>query len=104
MNYSLSSVTAQSTFGRHGKGGSGNRVSELQSQAKLKPKFAEFICTYAEVYLYVCAVTKSVIPDSLWGCKKNREVVFGRKYYGTFQGPILINVLRCQAIHLLPAK
>ena len=108
MKYSLSSATALSTFGRHWTGDSGNRASEtfpkLQSQAKLKPKFAEFICTYAEVYLYVCAVTKSVIPDSLWGSKKNREVVFGREYFDTFQGSILIIVLRCQAIHLLPAK
>ncbi|KAL5504247.1 EST2 [Sanghuangporus vaninii] len=80
MNYTMSTITARSTLGRQGRGSvrssAMESLSKMQSQVKLKPKFAEFICSHAEVYLYVCAVTKSVIPHSLWGCEKNRKMVF----------------------------
>ncbi|KAL5526463.1 EST2 [Sanghuangporus sanghuang] len=80
MNYTMSTMTARPTFGRQGRGSvhssAMESLSKVQSQVKLKPKFAEFICSYAEVYLYVCVVTKSIIPHSLWGCEKNRKMVF----------------------------
>ncbi|KAH8117878.1 hypothetical protein DFH11DRAFT_1474784, partial [Phellopilus nigrolimitatus] len=54
--------------------------SKANSQMKYKPKFAEFTCSYAEVFLYARAVTKAVIPYALWGCAQNRKTMMLRAF------------------------
>ncbi|KAF8627995.1 hypothetical protein AX15_004120 [Amanita polypyramis BW_CC] len=46
-------------------------LSEAKRYARAKPRFAEFVCDYNEVYQYVALVTKSVIPNVFWGSKHN---------------------------------
>ena len=53
---------------------------KTQAQAKLKPKFAEFTCNIAEVYLFVCVITKEVIPHAFWGSHNNRKTAFSRAW------------------------
>jgi telomerase reverse transcriptase len=66
-------------------------LSEAKRHAKIKPRFAEFVCEYHEVcrpyvlvegnessrqvYRYVALVTKSVIPNSFWGSKHNLRLI-----------------------------
>ncbi|KAF5359331.1 hypothetical protein D9756_003256 [Leucocoprinus leucothites] len=40
-----------------------------------KPRFAEFTCSYVEVFRYVVVIVKAVIPKSFWGSKKNFKVI-----------------------------
>ena len=56
------------------------RISFPKTQSNHKPKFAEFMCSHAEVFLYVRAITKVVIPNEFWGCYRNRRTVLHRKY------------------------
>ena len=58
-----------------------NISTRAASQVKLKPKFAEYTCGHVEVYKYVCAVTKEVIPLELWGCARNRGMALQRELY-----------------------
>ncbi|TCD64911.1 hypothetical protein EIP91_003447 [Steccherinum ochraceum] len=53
----------------------GSALSQIQRQAKHKPRFAEFACSHAEVYYYAVCVTKAVVPLSLWGSEKNFKVI-----------------------------
>ncbi|KAF8690235.1 hypothetical protein AX14_003047 [Amanita brunnescens Koide BX004] len=50
-------------------------LSEAKRYAKIKPRFAEFVCEYHEVYRYVALVTKSIIPNSFWGSIYNLRLV-----------------------------
>ena len=90
MNYTMSTVTPPSVSNRRTKPDATPRdaasVSKTQPSADLKPKFAEFTCSHKEVYLFVCAVTNEIIPGALWGCKKNRKIVYGRECLPPFLG------------------
>ncbi|KAG5221222.1 telomerase reverse transcriptase [Salix suchowensis] len=50
-------------------------------QAKPKPKFAEFACSYVEVYRYVAAITHCVIPKAFWGNEANYRLIMRRELY-----------------------
>ncbi|KAK2460975.1 hypothetical protein APHAL10511_007445 [Amanita phalloides] len=50
-------------------------ISEARRHAKVKPKFAEFVCEYHEVYRYVALITEAVIPNSFWGSQYNRKLI-----------------------------
>ena len=55
-------------------------LTQLREDNKQKPRFAEFTCTYTEVFLYVMAVTRVVIPYELWGCKGNFQAVMEGRF------------------------
>ncbi|THH05865.1 hypothetical protein EW145_g4492 [Phellinidium pouzarii] len=57
------------------RGGSYKSRLSKGSQIKYKPKFSEYTCSYAEVFLYVRAVSKVVVPHAFWGCIRNRKAV-----------------------------
>lgn len=84
MNLTMSDTASLSTFrpDSHGISSRGaiNSTSKIYSQMTHKPKFAEFTCSPAEVYTYVCAITREVIPHALWGCDKNRKMILQRAY------------------------
>lgn len=45
------------------------------NDAAPKPRFVDFTCSYVEVFQYVVAVIKAIIPNTLWGSKKNFKTV-----------------------------
>ncbi|KAJ3554494.1 hypothetical protein NM688_g3081 [Phlebia brevispora] len=49
--------------------------SQAKQQAQQKPRFAEFICSYDEVYCYAIAATRAVIPMQFWGSTKNFKLI-----------------------------
>ena len=50
-------------------------LSSVEQQIKQKPRFAEFMCSYAEVFRFAVVVTKRVIPMQFWGSQKNFKLV-----------------------------
>jgi telomerase reverse transcriptase len=50
-------------------------ISFAEQQTKQKPRFAEFMCSYAEVFRFAVVVTKAVIPKVFWGSEKNFKIV-----------------------------
>ncbi|KAK7690659.1 hypothetical protein QCA50_005758 [Cerrena zonata] len=50
-------------------------LTQLREDSKNKPRFAEFTCSYAEVFHYVMAITKVVVPYELWGCQRNYKLI-----------------------------
>ncbi|CCM03069.1 uncharacterized protein FIBRA_05189 [Fibroporia radiculosa] len=50
-------------------------LSQARKHVSSKPRFAEFACSYVEVYRYAVLVTNAVIPKAFWGCKRNKKVV-----------------------------
>ena len=50
-------------------------ISFAEQQTKQKPRFAEFMCSYAEVFRFAVVVTKAVIPTAFWGSQKNFKLV-----------------------------
>ncbi|KAI5122895.1 hypothetical protein M0805_007573 [Coniferiporia weirii] len=91
--------------------GGNRRLSLLRtSQTKYKPKFAEFTCSYAEVFLYVRAVSKVVVPYALWGCERNRKTILlhvkqlisGRRYEGMTLHNVIQGVSTSECDWLLP--
>ncbi|KAN0139057.1 Telomerase ribonucleoprotein complex - RNA binding domain containing protein [Lactarius tabidus] len=43
--------------------------------SKCKPRFAEFACSFVEIFRFAAVVTKAVIPMSFWGGDENFRVV-----------------------------
>lgn len=52
-------------------------ISLAEKQAKQKPRFAEFMCSYAEVFRFAVVVTKTVVPMCLWGSQRNFKLITG---------------------------
>ncbi|KAJ8072353.1 Telomerase reverse transcriptase [Marasmius tenuissimus] len=50
-------------------------LTQAEREAKRKPQFSEFCCTYEEVYRFVVQVVQSVIPKAFWGNKDNFEQI-----------------------------
>ncbi|KAL0953283.1 hypothetical protein HGRIS_004533 [Hohenbuehelia grisea] len=50
-------------------------LSQAERHTKHKPRFAEFACSYTEVYRFVVVVTKFVIPKAFWGSQANFKLV-----------------------------
>ena len=91
----ISDLSVLST--RNGHGGSVSKTSAT----KYKPKFAEFMCTHAEVFLYVRYITKTVIPFEFWGCHRNRRTMLSRKH--VILSPRLIDLkfmIRCKTVYI----
>ncbi|KAF7773358.1 hypothetical protein Agabi119p4_5525 [Agaricus bisporus var. burnettii] len=68
------------TQGSYGADTTGVSLSTVNVNSKPrdsmpKPRFAEFACSYIEVYRYVVVVCKAIIPKSFWGSRKNFNVI-----------------------------
>ncbi|GJE88721.1 telomerase reverse transcriptase [Phanerochaete sordida] len=57
-------------------------VSFTTAQVRQKPRFAEFMCSYAEVFRFAVIVTKTVIPMAFWGSEYNFKLI--TKHIRTF--------------------
>ncbi|KAG8935507.1 hypothetical protein FRC02_007866 [Tulasnella sp. 418] len=57
-------------------------AAEAQQSIQAKPKFAEFACSHNDVYRFVVAATKQVIPEAFWGSQANFRVLL--KHVQTF--------------------
>lgn len=55
-------------------------LSQARAQVKNKPRFAEFMCSYAEIFRFVVVVTEAVIPMTLWGSKRNFNLIANRQF------------------------
>ncbi|CAL1716650.1 unnamed protein product [Somion occarium] len=50
-------------------------LTQARNEVKNKPRFAEFACSYVEVFCFLMVITKSIVPQELWGCQRNFKLV-----------------------------
>ena len=55
-------------------------LSQAKQEATQKPRFAEFTCSYNEVYCFAVLITKTVIPMQFWGSKWNFNLIKDREF------------------------